>query len=184
MLKGGFVIAMPLFFALFFGENFYCGISVFRDMRKLISIMIFSAVFYSCSESPTGSGGEVNYSDTLLFEQTGVVDSIVGTCSTFLIRTVIMDTLDFRKYKKLKIEMERFTDGDRSEISIHFVRADTAVKIMSAEGLDGINGTGAIIVNSPLNKEKYYFRMKLFSSICTGQLFHLKVKNLRVYGLK
>ncbi len=146
--------------------------------------MLFAGVFYSCSENPAGSRGEVNYTETLLFEQTGVVDSIVGTCSTFLIRTVIIDTLDLRGYSKLKVEMERFTDGDRSEISMHFVRADTAVKVMNAEGLDGINGTEPLRVDSPGNKDRYFFRMKLYSSVCTGQLFHLKVKNLRIYGLK
>lgn len=153
-------------------------------MRKLIFVIFLAAVFYSCSESPTGSGGEVNLTETLIFEQTGVVDSIVGTCSTFLIRTVILDTLDLRDYKKLKVEMERFTDGDRSEISMHYVRADTAVKILNAEGLSGINGTDAFVIDSPALKDKYYFRMKLYSSVCTGQLFHLKVKNLRIYGLK
>jgi len=153
-------------------------------MKKIIILILFAAVFYSCSESPTGSGGEVNLTETLIFEQTGVVDSIVGTCSTFLIRTVILDTLDLRDYKKLKVEMERFTDGDRSEISMHYVRADTAVKILNAEGLSGINGTDAFVIDSPALKDKYYFRMKLYSSVCTGQLFHLKVKNLRIYGLK
>ena len=153
-------------------------------MKKIFILMLFAGVFYSCSENPAGSGGEVNYTETLLFEQTGVVDSIVGTCSTFLIRTVLLDTLDLRGYSKLKVEMERFTDGDRSEISMHFVRADTAVKVMNAEGLDGINGTEPLRVDSPGNKERYFFRMKLYSSVCTGQLFHLKVKNLRIYGLK
>ena len=153
-------------------------------MKKIFILMLFAGVFYSCSENPAGSRGEVNYTETLLFEQTGVVDSIVGTCSTFLIRTVIIDTLDLRGYSKLKVEMERFTDGDRSEISMHFVRADTAVKVMNAEGLDGINGTEPLRVDSPGNKDRYFFRMKLYSSVCTGQLFHLKVKNLRIYGLK
>jgi len=152
-------------------------------MKKLIVLILLSVVFYSCSESPTGSS-ESNLSETLLYQQNGLVDSIVGTCSTFLIRTVILDTMDLREYNKLKFEMERFTDGDRSEINMHYVRADTAVKILSAEGLEGINGNNAIVVNSPGNKDKYYFRMKLFSSVCTGQLFHLKVKNLRIYGLK
>ncbi len=153
-------------------------------MKKIIVLIIIAGVFYSCSENPAGSSGEVNYTETLLFEQAGVVDSIVGTCSTFLIRTVLLDTLDLRGYSKLKVEMERFTDGDRSEISMHFVRADTTVKVMNAEGLEGINGTEPLRVDSPGNKERYYFRMKLYSSICTGQLFHLKVKNLRIYGLK
>lgn len=133
-----------------------------------------------CGNNPSESYIEPEYSQ--IYQKQGLIDSIVGTCSSYLVRTFPLDTLDFTQYSKLKIKMDSFTDGDLSSVQIYRLVNDTIANIYYTEGLQGINIQSPIIVDSPKDRKMYYVRMKLFSSVCTGQYFHLKVRNLNISG--
>jgi len=151
-------------------------------MKQLLFILLLSSFlyFYGCTGNPAGSSEQPEYSE--IYKRTGLLDSIVGTCSSFLVRTIPLDTLDFTGYSKLKISMVASTDGDLSSIQIYRIINDTVANIFYTEGLQGINSSGIVEINSPEDNAMYYLRMKLYASICTGQYYYLKVRNLNISG--
>lgn len=151
-------------------------------MKVIFSIFIlFTAVLMSgCGNNPTGSNIEPEYSQ--IYQKAGLLDSVVGTCSSFLVRTIPLDTLDFTAYSKLRISMDSFTDGDLSSVQIYRLVNDTIANIYYAEGLQEINSQNVIVIDSPKDRKMYYVRMKLFSSVCTGQYYHLKARDLNING--
>ena len=146
----------------------------------LIFVLLISVLISGCGNNPAKSYSGPEYSQ--IYQRAGLLDSIVRTCSTFLVRTIPLDTLDFTSYSKLRISMEAFTDGDLSSVQIYRLVNDTIANIYYAEGLQAINFQNSIIIDSPKDRKMYYVRMKLFSSVCTGQFYHLKMRNLNIYG--
>lgn len=133
-----------------------------------------------CGNNPAESPNQQDYN--LIFQKQGLLDSIVGTCSTFLVRTIPLDTLDFTAYSKLRITMNSFTDGDLSSIQMYRIINDTVANIFYVEGIQDINSSGNIEIDSPGDRKMYFVRMKLFASVCTGQNYHLKARNLNILG--
>lgn len=135
----------------------------------------------SCSKSPVENPATSSY---LLYQKPGLIDSITGTCSTFLVRNFTLDTIDFSGYARNVLEKDAYTDGDLSEILIYYLNADTAVNVIKLEGREQINSRSAVEFIAPERKETYYLRLKLYSSVCTGQLFHLKLRDVKIYGVR
>ncbi len=160
-----------------FTECFCC-----RCMKLLLIILSFSFLItlQSCSENPQEP---VSINQDLIYQKSGLIDSIVGTCSTFLIRNFTLDTINFSSYSKAILEKDAFTDGDLSEIIVYYLNSDTAVNVLNLQGKDMINSTGRIEFQPPKDTRNYYLRLKLYSSVCTGQLFHLKLRDLKIYGV-
>ena len=151
-----------------------------KYIAKIIIIIVFSQIIfiYSCSEDIVDSNQQKP--GTLLYERNGLIDSLVGTCSTFLVRNFFLDTLDFESYGNIRIEFNAFTDGDLSSLSFYYIQ-DTTVNLFEVNGL-GINNTQAVNIPSPNIIRDFYLRLKLFSSICTGQMYVLSVRDLKVFG--
>jgi len=146
----------------------------------LIPVLLLG-IFASCSDNAVNTQtGDVE----LLYQKQGLIDSVVGTCSTFLIRNFELDTIDFSNFRKARLEKESFTDGDLSEIIIYYRQGDSLIQVFNLSGKKQINSMESIEMNIPQNKQVYYLRLKLFSSTCTGELFHLKLRNLKIYGVK
>jgi len=146
----------------------------------ILALISYTMIFTGCSETSVNSTS--HQTETLLFEKNGLVDSIAGTCSAYMVRTIILDSIDTRNFKSLKFEMNSFTDGDLSNITLYYLK-DTAVNIFSFDGSNAINNTSSHITISPNIKNTLYLRFRLFSSICTGQYFHLKMYDFRIYGV-
>lgn len=153
------------------------------SMKYIMYILIISGMIWaeSCSKSPVENPATSNY---LLYQKPGLIDSITGTCSTYLIRNFTLDTINFNGYSKGILERNSYTDGDLSEIAIYYLNADTAVNVIKLEGKEQINSQSIIEFTAPERKETYYLRMKLYSSVCTGQYFYLKLRNLKIYGVR
>ena len=152
-------------------------------MKNLFIIICLSVVIFlqSCSENPQSVVSETS---ELVFQQQGLIDSIVGTCSTYLIRNFSLNAIDFSSYNKAVFEKNAFTDGDLSEIIVYYVNSDTAVNVLHLQGKTQINSSGKIEFQPPKDSRNYFLRLKLYSSVCTGQLFHLKLRDLKIYGIK
>lgn len=146
-------------------------------------LLSISALFIlaGCSDSPT----EINniQDGTLIYEKLNLVDSLVGTCSAYLIRTSILDSLDTRVYNKLRIEFNAYTDGDLSNVGAYYTNTNTNFYLFELNGINQINNTNSITITSPKIKDIFYLRLRLFSSVCTGQYYHLKIRNLKIYGV-
>jgi hypothetical protein len=151
-------------------------------LKIYISITIlFFLVFLGCKDTSTDSNSV--QPGTLIFEKPNLVDSLVGTCSAYLIRTSIFDSIDTRNYNNLKIEFNAYTDGDLSNISLYYLNADTNYYIIVLNGINQINSTKNITVPSPKIKDYFFLRLRLFASVCTGQNYHLKIRDLKIYGV-
>lgn len=151
--------------------------------NKYIFLFIFSfTIFYGCSDSPVSTNSVKT--ETLLYSRPGLVDSLNGTCSAYMIRTSILDSLDTRNYGSLRIELNAYTDGDLSDINLYYLKADTVNAIFSVSGTGQINSTTNLTFPSPGIKEKFYVRLKLFASVCTGQYYSLRLRDLKIYGVK
>lgn len=152
-----------------------------KKLFKLSLIIFFlsSIIFLSCSENVIENSNNQN-TGTLLFERNGLVDSVVGTCSTFLIRNIFLDTLNLELYSEIRIEFDAFTDGDLSSLSVYYIQ-DSTILLFELNGSE-ITNTQSVVVPSPNLFKDYYLRLKLYSSFCTGQLFVLSVRDLKIYG--
>lgn len=152
-------------------------------MKYLVYLLIIAGVFAAegCSENPQENSARNNY---LVYQKPGLLDSISGTCSTYLIRNFMLDSIDFSQYDKAILEKSAFTDGDLSEILIYYINADTSVNVLHLEGKGQINSSGPVEFQPPKRNEKYYLRMKLYSSVCTGEQFHLKLRDVKIYGVR
>lgn len=148
--------------------------------KYIVITFILSLVVAGCSKSPVETGSQKT--ETLVYEKPGLVDSITGTCSAYIVHTLILDSLDLSGYDEIKIEMNSYTDGDLSNVTLYYLR-DTAVNIFSLNGSGNINNTASYSATSPKTRIPLYLRLRLFSSVCTGQYFHLKMHNLRIYGV-
>lgn len=153
-------------------------------MKKysFVFILLLFFILSSCSEDRSNPLIQ-SQTQTLVYQKPGLVDSIVGTCSTYLIRTFILDTLDFRMFNSMRFERNSFTNGNLSEVNIYYVNNDTAVSVLLLQGLHQINSTNISDVPSPKIKTKFYLRMKLFASVCTGDFYHLKLRDIKVFGV-
>jgi hypothetical protein len=149
-------------------------------VRYMIPVLFLGLNFYSCTDKIQDP---VQTQQTLLYSKAGIVDSLIGTCSTYLVRNFIIDSLDFSSFSGGRIEMNSFSNGDLSELSLFYLNPDTAVYVFKISGKDEINSQIPRTFIPSNRKEKYYFRMKLFASVCTGDLYYLKVRDLNIYGI-
>lgn len=146
-------------------------------------LLSISALFTlaGCSDSPTEANNI--QAGTLIYEKPNLVDSLVGTCSAYLIRTSILDSLETRDYNKLRIEFNAYTDGDLSNVGVFYTNSNTNFYLFELNGISQINNTNSITITSPKIKDIFYLRLRLFSSVCTGQYYHLKIRNLKIFGV-
>lgn len=150
-------------------------------MKKTGLLCIFAVLIMfslsSCSDNAVTSPAVY---DNLVYSKSGLIDSITGTCQGATIRSYeIGDSLDFRNTDKIRIDFESGTDSDISELSVYY-RRDTLVKIMSISGED-VNNLRTYTVDSPGIKDKFYAGITFKSSVCTGEVFYFKLRDLKVY---
>jgi hypothetical protein len=156
-----------------------------NNMRRRMNIILISVIFISFCYLIGCSDNSVNNTvsqRTTIFQKPGLIDSLIGTCSTYLIHTIPLDTVDFRNYENIGFSLDAMTDGDLSGLSIYFVRADTGCYLINLNGRNEINNTKYISIPSPKIREKLIMRLKLFASVCTGENYHLRMKDLKISG--
>jgi hypothetical protein len=62
-----------------------------------------------------------------------------------------------------------------------YLNADTAVNVVSLEGTNAISNMNSVETDVPQTKQYFYVRMALRSSVCTGDIFHIKLRDLKIY---
>lgn len=149
-------------------------------MKKTGLLCIFAVLncitLISCGDNAVTSPAY----DNLIYSRNGLVDSLVGTCQGATIRSYELgDSLDFRNTDKIRFDFNTGTDSDISEFIIYY-RRDTLVKLVSITGSD-VNNLKSATVDSPGIKDKFYAQINFRSSVCTGEQFYFKVRDIKVY---
>jgi hypothetical protein len=129
------------------------------------------------------NNGQMPVAGDLLYEKPGLIDSLNGTCSAYLVRNFILDTLDMSAYSQLMIELKGATDGDRSNLILYYID-NGAMNLIELEGLNEINGNVSMTIPAPDKMSEVNFRMLLFASVCTGHYYNLTVRDLKIYGIQ
>jgi hypothetical protein len=151
-----------------------------RLIKKLISycfIPIVLCLIGGCKDNPV----ETSQSYGLKYERNGLIDSLTGDCSVVVTHSFILDSLDFRGVSKVKMNYLAHTDADISFLRLFYLNADTAVNVVSLEGAAQISNANSIEFDAPQMKELFFVRLGLRSSVCTGDIFHLKLRDLKIY---
>lgn len=123
--------------------------------------------------------------ETLVFQRDGIIESFGGDCSAVQIRTSIIDSLDFTNAGTVKFKFSGMSDADLSSIVIFYINSfGEQVNLVNLPHRDQINSTGMVEITAPDYSGELFLRVTLKSSVCTGQIFHIEVRDLKIYTIK
>ncbi|MDZ4711180.1 MAG: hypothetical protein SGI89_02515 [bacterium] len=137
-----------------------------------------SMVFFSCKENSMVPN---EASETLLLQLDGVLENLGGDCSAVQVRTRSLGNFDFNNANALKFKFNGMSDADLSSISIFYEQNGIQTNLVNLENRDLINSTREIQTGAPLGNAELFLRVTLKSSVCTGQVFYLTVRDLKIY---
>ena len=141
----------------------------------IITVMIISG----CSaDDPLTSINE-----NVLYQRDGIVESFGGDCSAVQIRTSSLGIHDLGRFDYLKFNFAAMSDADLSSISIFYINEGQTVYLMNLNERDLINSTQTYTADSPEINSELFLRLTLKSSVCTGQIFHIEMRDLKVTGV-
>ena len=148
-------------------------------------LVLFSVVFLyaSCGDENSVNAGA---SETLLYEESGLVDSIVVTgCYDYTRFHFLNDTFSFNGYNKLRVEFESFTSSDRARIS--FVGYDAAVsnQILYTKNNEDVNMHHNFELSVPADTTWLELRLYLSPQVCgENEYRYVRARDLKIYGIK
>ncbi|MBK9333964.1 MAG: hypothetical protein IPM96_16550 [Ignavibacteria bacterium] len=153
-----------------------------RKFNLIISAFVFFAalLLQSCSESPVQN----TESRELLFNLDGVIEEVGGDCSAVQVRTRSFGEFNLSDYSKLRFEFDGMSDADLSSISLFYYENGEIVFLVNLVNRDEINSTDFAEVNSPGIQREIFSRVTLKSSVCTGQIFFLSFRDLKIFGVR
>lgn len=158
--------------------NSYTGMSRFNKIFLNILFFLPGAVLISCGDSAVQN----QRNETLVLQLDGEIESLGGDCSAVQVRTRNLGSLDFRNAQTVRFNLTGMTDADISSVGIFYVNNNSEnVFLVDLPDRNAVNSTSSIEVNSPRTNTDLFLRVTLRSSVCTGQLFYLSVRDLRVY---
>ncbi|HAY33531.1 MAG TPA: hypothetical protein PK536_00885 [Ignavibacteria bacterium] len=143
-------------------------------------VFIAAFIFQSCSDSPVQN----TESRQLLFNHDGLIEEVGGDCSAVQVRTRSFGEFDLSGYSKLRFEFDGMSDADLSSISIFYYENGEIVNFVNLTNRDEINSTDFAEVNSPGMQREIFSRVTLKSSVCTGQIFYLTFRDLKIFGIR
>jgi len=126
----------------------------------------------------------VSQTETLIYQRDGLIESFGGDCSAVQIRTSSLGNLNFINSQKIKFKLTGFSDADLSSIVIYYLENGEQVNLVNLPHRDQINNTMSIETDSPNINSEIFLRLTLKSSVCTGQIFHIEVRDLKIYTLQ
>lgn len=144
-------------------------------IRFLILLFLAAAV---CSCSDKIFTPSEFYS--VLYEKPGLVDSLRGDCSAPQIRTITMGSHDLSQYDSLIFTFSNSTDADLAIIQV-YSPASHSEYLMYLNG-KSISEIGHWQIPAPNYEGEVYLRMILNSSVCTGHVYHLSVRDFKMYA--
>ena len=145
----------------------------------LLLIVIFTILITGCSKNDPVTAVD---NSVLIYQRDGIIESFGGDCSAVQIRTSSIGNLDLTNIRKVKFNLSGMSDADLSSISIYYLNSnDEQIYLVNLPHRDQINSTNEIEIDSPNYNGEIFIRCTLKSSVCTGQIFHLELRDLKIY---
>lgn len=138
------------------------------------------SVFQSCSDSSVQNMEQ----SELIFNHEGIIEEVGGDCSAVQVRTRSFGEFELSEFSRLRFEFNGSSDADLSSISLFYYENNEIVYIVNLTNRDEINSTRNIEINSPGSTREIFSRVTLKSSVCTGQVFYLSFKNLKIFAYR
>ena len=157
-----------------------------KDLKiSLYAIILLSSVFLynSCgNESPVNSTA----GETLIYEETGLVDSVVVTgCYDYTRYRFLNDTFNFSGYNKLRVEFESFTSSDRARISFVSYNAAVTNQILYTKNNEEVNTNHSFEISAPADTTWLELRFFLSPQVCgLNEYKYIRARDLKIYGIK
>ncbi len=159
---------------------------MFKELRIILyTAIIVSAVFFyaSCgNESPVDSGT----TETLLYEESGLVDSVVVTgCYDYTRYRFLNDTFYFSGYRKLRVEFESLTSSNRARISFVSYNAAVTNQILYSKNNEEVNMNHSFEISAPVDTTWFELRLFLSPQVCgENEYKFIRARDLKIYGIK
>jgi hypothetical protein len=157
-----------------------------KDLKIVFyAVFLLSAVFLyaSCgNENPVNTGT----TETLIYEETGLVDSVVVTgCYDYTRYRFLNDTFYFSGYNKLRVEFESFTSSDRARISFVSYNAAVTNQILYTKNNEEVNTNHSFEISAPADTTWLELRFFLSPQVCgVNDYKYLRARDLKIYGIK
>jgi len=150
-------------------------------LKRKINLIIFIPILFviGCSKD-----NPVTQSETLIYQRDGVIESFGGDCSAVQIRTSSLGNLDFTNSQRIKFSLTGFSDADLSSIVIYYLNNGDQINLVNLPHRDQINSTMTVETDSPGISSEIFLRLTLKSSVCTGQIFHIELRDLKIYTIQ
>lgn len=149
------------------------------------SFFIFSflcLIFAGCSKDNTVTS--VTETETLIYQRDGIIESFGGDCSAVQVRTSSFGNLDLSNSRKIKFELYGMSDADLSSIVIYYLNEnDEQINLVNLPHRDQINSTKTIEIDNPQYSGEILLRLTLKSSVCTGQIYHIELRDVKIYSI-
>ncbi|NOS85814.1 MAG: hypothetical protein HOP31_11790 [Ignavibacteria bacterium] len=159
---------------------------MFKDLKivfyavMLIGMGIFIA---SCgNDNPVDTGSN----ETLLYEESGLVDSVVVTgCYDYTRFRFLNDTFYFGAYSKLRVEFESLTSSDRARISFVSYNAAVTNQILYTKNNEEVNMLHSFELSAPVDTTWLELRLYLSPQVCGENEYRfIRARDLKIYGIK
>lgn len=151
-------------------------------MKKYKFNLVFLLIVISmsgCKENAVETSNE-----TLIYQLDGLIENIGGDCSAVQVRTRTLGTFDLTNSDRIRFNFNGMSDADLSSISIYYINEnDEQVNLVNLTDRDQINNTMNVTADSPGNNTELYSRVTLRSSVCTGQIFNLTFRDLKIFSI-
>ena len=151
-------------------------------MKKYKFNLIFLLIVISmsgCKENAVETSNEI-----LIYQLDGLIENIGGDCSAVQVRTRTLGTFDLSNSDRIRFNFNGMSDADLSSISIYYINgSDEQVNLVNLTDRDQINSTMNVTADSPGINTELYSRVTLRSSVCTGQIFNLTFRDLKIYSI-
>ncbi len=151
-------------------------------MKKYKFNLVFLLIVISmsgCKENAVETSNE-----TLIYQLDGLIENIGGDCSAVQVRTRTLGTFDLTNSDRIRFNFNGMSDADLSSISIYYINEnDEQVNLVNLTDRDQINNTMNVTADSPGINTELYSRVTLRSSVCTGQIFNLTFRDLKIFSI-
>jgi hypothetical protein len=140
---------------------------------KLLILLFLSVVIYSCGDKIFTPSPFFE----VIYEKPGLVDSLRGDCSASQIRTFSLGSHDLAQYDSLLFQFSNSTDADLAFIQIYYPGASHYLMHLEGKSLSEITHWQIV---APDYEGEVYLRMVLNSSVCTGHMYHLTMRDFKM----
>lgn len=157
-----------------------------KDLKiSFYAVILLSSLFLyaSCgNESPVNSTA----GETLIYEETGLVDSVVVTgCYDYTRYRFLNDTFNFSGYNKLRVEFESFTSSDRARISFVSYNAAVTNQVLYTKNNEEVNSNHSFEISAPVDTTWLELRFFLSPQVCgVNEYKYIRARDLKIYGIK